>query len=81
MHHRRRHIENILLKRSKIFPVLGVLGPRQVGKSTFLMQQWAPQKQAIYLTFDKQEIAIRAKRAPEQFLIDETLQLASSHPN
>ncbi len=72
MHHRKRHIEKVLLKRSKIFPVLGVLGPRQVGKSTFLMQQWAQQKKANYLTFDRQEIVLRAKSAPEQFLIHET---------
>lgn len=72
MHHRKRHIENVLLKRAKIFPVLGVLGPRQVGKSTFLMQDWARQREANYLTFDKQDVVMRAKRAPEQFLLYET---------
>lgn len=72
MHKRSRHIEKILAKRAKIFPVLGVLGPRQVGKSTFLMDQWATQRNAAYLTFDKQEIALRARRSPEQFLLDET---------
>lgn len=72
MHHRKRHIENILLKRSKIFPVVGLLGPRQVGKSTFLMKQWSGQKKAVYFTFDKQEVAARARRAPEQFLLSET---------
>lgn len=72
MHKRSRHIEKILLKRARIFPVLGVLGPRQVGKSTFLMDQWATQREATYLTFDKQEISLRARRSPEQFLIDET---------
>ncbi len=72
MHTRKRHIEKILLKRSKIFPVLGVLGPRQVGKSTFLMHQWRELKSAIYMTFDKQEVAIRARRSSEQFLLDES---------
>jgi len=72
MHHRHRHVENVLLKRSKMFPVVGVLGPRQVGKSTFLMKQWRELKSATYITFDKQESAIRAKHAPEQLLADES---------
>ncbi|ATN66202.1 ATPase [Coxiella burnetii] len=72
MHHRKRHIEVILSKRAKIFPVLGVLGPRQVGKSTFLMKQWRERKSAVYITFDNQAIAMRAKHSPEQLLLDET---------
>lgn len=35
MHRRNRHIERIMQKRAKMYPVLGVLDPRQVGKSTF----------------------------------------------
>ncbi|WP_304985589.1 AAA family ATPase [Coxiella-like endosymbiont] len=75
MHHRKRHIKRILLKSAKIFPVLGVLGPRQVGKSTFLMKEmkeWSAVLRATYLTFDKQEIALKANRAPEQFLLNES---------
>lgn len=72
MHTRKRHIGHILQKRAKIFPVLGVLGPRQVGKSTFLMNEWRQQKNANYITFDEKEIAERAKRAPAQLLIDES---------
>lgn len=72
MHHRRRHIERVLLKRTKIFPVVGVLGPRQVGKSTFLMNQWRQLKSAAYITFDLQAFASRAKHSPEQLLLDET---------
>lgn len=72
MHHRKRHVEAVLLKRAKIFPVLGVLGPRQVGKSTFLMKQWSLQQHAEYFTFDKQAVIGRARRAPEQFLLTET---------
>ena len=75
MHTRKRHIEKALLKRASIFPVLGVLGPRQVGKSTFLMDQWCQQTNAVYITFDRQEFVIRAKRAPEQLLIDESMNL------
>lgn len=72
MHHRKRHIQNVLLKRAKMFPALGLLGPRQVGKSTFLIQEWCKQKNAVYITFDKQETAQRAKQSPEQLLLDET---------
>ncbi len=72
MHHRHRHIINILSKRAKMFPAIGVLGPRQVGKSTFLMKEWRDQMGAVYLTFDKQEVAQRARNAPEQLLIDES---------
>ena len=72
MHHRQRHIEEILLKRARMFPVLGLLGARQVGKSTFLMDQWCVKKDGTYLTFDKQETAMRAKNAPSQLLTDES---------
>ena len=72
MYKRKRHIEKILEKRAKIFPVLGILGPRQVGKSTFLINQWKQLTSDKYITFDKQEIAMRAKRSPEQLLSDES---------
>lgn len=72
MHHRKRHIEKIMLKRAKMFPAIGVLGPRQVGKSTFLMKQWGIIKKAVYITFDKMEVASRAKSAPEQLLYNES---------
>ena len=52
MHHRKRHIIQMMLKRSKISPVLGLLGARQVGKSTFLRQEWQDAIKAKYLTFD-----------------------------
>ena len=72
MHRRNRHIERIMKKRAKMYPALGVLGPRQVGKSTFLMKQWAELENAVYLTFDKHETALRAKRSPEQLLLSES---------
>ncbi len=72
MHTRKRYIEKVMLKRANMFPVLGVLGPRQVGKSTFLMKQWCQLKEAVYITFDKLETAMRAKHSPEQLLLNET---------
>jgi len=74
MHHRIRHITPILRKRARMFPAIGVLGPRQVGKSTFLMKEWRDEMNAVYLTFDRQEIAHRARRSPEQLLLDESQQ-------
>lgn len=75
MHPRNRHIERILSKRAKMFPVLGVLGPRQVGKSTFLIQQWSQLENANYITFDEKEVVVRAQRSPAQLLLDETQHL------
>lgn len=72
MHLRKRHIIDILQKRAKMYPALGVLGPRQVGKSYFLMKEWREDNKAVYLTFDKQEVAIRARRSPEQLLLAES---------
>jgi predicted AAA+ superfamily ATPase len=72
MHRRKRHIEHILIKRAKMFPVLGILGPRQVGKSTFLIKEWCANEKANYLTFDEKEVVTRAQRAPAQLLMDET---------
>ena len=46
---------------------------RQVGKSTFLMKHWREKHNAEYLTFDKQEVAIRATRSAEQFLLSESV--------
>lgn len=72
MHTRKRHIEDVLAKRAKIFPVLGILGPRQVGKSTFLMKQWCKLLTANYITFDEKEVAMRAQQSPALLLLDET---------
>ncbi|OGQ30615.1 MAG: ATPase [Deltaproteobacteria bacterium RIFCSPLOWO2_02_FULL_50_16] len=69
MHHRKRHILDILSKRAKIFPVVGLVGPRQVGKTTFLMREWKAGTQAQYITLDKSETVKRAKREPENFLL------------
>jgi uncharacterized protein len=69
MHLRERHIQSVLARRAKIFPALGILGPRQVGKTTFLMKQWQKMHRADYVTFDRHETVARAKRAPEEFLL------------
>ena len=72
MHFRQRHIQPILSKRAKIFPVVGLIGPRQVGKTTFLMQEWKTKRSANYVTLDKSDIFGRARREPENFLLSES---------
>lgn len=67
-HSRVRHLFPLLSKRLKLWPVLGVLGPRQVGKSTLLRDQVAPRVGAIYKTMDRKELRDRAMRQPGRFL-------------
>lgn len=75
MHLRKRHIHHLFAKRAKIFPVLGLVGPRQIGKTTFLMQEWKTKLDARYVTLDKSEVVTRAKREPENFLLSESADL------
>ncbi len=72
MHLRKREIAKIFTKKSKIFPVLGLLGPRQVGKSTFLIHEWAHKLNATYITLDSSIELQKAKKSPEDFLIRHT---------
>lgn len=67
-HQRTRHLFPLILKRRKLWPVMGVLGPRQVGKSTLLRDQVASKIGAKYVTFDRKEFRERAERSPEYFL-------------
>lgn len=67
-HPRARHLLPLLSKRLRLWPVLGVLGPRQVGKSTLLRDQVAPRIGAIYKTMDRKELRNRAMRQPGRFL-------------
>lgn len=65
----------MLAKRSKLWPVLGILGPRQVGKSTFLRELWAKKQKANYVTFDRDATRGAAEKAPESFLQTHTQDL------
>ena len=72
MHRRDRHVIEVMKKRAKVFPVVGLLGVRQVGKTTFLNGQWRDVRNARYVTFDRFETARRASRAPEAFILGES---------
>lgn len=78
MHRRARHILAIFKKRARIWPVLGLLGPRQVGKSTFLKEQWSTPHRAEYLTLDRKETREQAERAPEHLLRSQTENLTKN---
>jgi predicted AAA+ superfamily ATPase len=67
-HRRSRHIYSSLAKRQKLWPILGVLGPRQVGKSTLLRDQLCVEQHAPYVSFDVRDTKSRAERQPDYFL-------------
>jgi predicted AAA+ superfamily ATPase len=61
-----RLIEHNLLKFLKIFPVVGLTGPRQSGKSTLLKHQLGNLYR--YVTFDNQSIVDAFYADPDQFM-------------
>ncbi len=61
-----RQIETTLKESIKEFPVIAVMGPRQVGKSTLLKQLF--QKKYKYITFDDLSIRSQAQKEPALFL-------------
>lgn len=68
----KRAAEDTLLRISKMFPVLLLTGPRQVGKTT-LLQRLAEMQRGIgierkYVTLDDPDVRYLAKRDPALFL-------------
>lgn len=61
-----RHIETILQEAVTQFPVVALLGPRQVGKSTLLQQLFKDSHR--YLSFDDLSLRLEAKSDPALFL-------------
>jgi len=61
-----RAIENTVRSISETFPVLLVTGPRQVGKTTLLMQLAGPDRR--YVTLDDPDVRRIAKTDPALFL-------------
>jgi uncharacterized protein len=67
-HRRARSLKNSFQRQLKIWPVVGLLGPRQCGKSTFLRELvWKPESFS-YETLDHKAVRDRALQSPELFL-------------
>lgn len=62
----RRIAKDALLRLAAQFPIIGITGPRQSGKST-LAKMTFPNKK--YLTFDDKELREMAKSNPKDFLL------------
>ena len=68
----KRAVEDTIAQVSKMFPVLLVTGPRQVGKTTLLQRMAeAQQSEGIerkYVTLDDPDVRYLAKHDPALFL-------------
>lgn len=67
-HERDRHAFDLILKRHRFWPVLGVLGARQTGKSTLFREQIAKKVGAQYATLDQKDLREEATKHPTLFL-------------
>ncbi len=66
-HQRKREILPILLKRLKLWPVVGLVGARQTGKSVLLRDLLLPKIDGKYITLDSLTERARAQNTPEAF--------------
>lgn len=67
-HDRNRPLVDIILKRMGLWPVCGVVGIRQSGKTVLLSQMLGPKLQATYVTLDSLKTRRSAERSPEAFV-------------
>ena len=61
-----RVLETTLKKYLKIFPIVGITGPRQSGKSTMLKHMFTASY--TYVTFDDPKIVAQFQDDPDKFL-------------
>ena len=62
----KRACEDTVINTSKMFPILLVTGPRQVGKTTMLLQ--IKEKERKYVTLDDPDVRLLAKKDPGLFM-------------
>ncbi len=67
-HQRIRHFLELLEKRLTLFPIVGVLGARQTGKSTLLRDLLPGKRSTTYITLDRDEVKVQAARQPSLFV-------------
>lgn len=67
-HERARQVLGLILKRYQFWPVLGLLGARQTGKSTLFRDQVVKNVRAKYLTLDQKDLREQANKHPTLFL-------------
>ncbi len=67
-HSRKRAILPLIEKRLKLFPVVGLLGARQTGKSTTLREQLSQLRKIKYISLDRDEELRLAQSQPTLFL-------------
>jgi predicted AAA+ superfamily ATPase len=67
-HQRKRALLALISKRLRLFPVVGVLGARQTGKSTLLRELLPATRKVRYVTLDREENRQQAIRSPTLFV-------------
>lgn len=66
-HQRSRDILTILLKRIRLWPVIGLIGARQTGKSVLLRELFQPEVRERYVSLDAKVQRDRAQSSPDAF--------------
>jgi uncharacterized protein len=72
-HQRPRKITEIILKKMRLWPVCGIVGMRQCGKTVLLSQIIAPKISASYVTLDSIRLRKTAIQNPESFVTQSPL--------
>jgi predicted AAA+ superfamily ATPase len=67
-HQRPRHLLSLLDQRLRHFPIVGVLGARQTGKSTLIRELLGRKRSLEYITLDREEDRAEAIRSPSLFV-------------
>jgi len=65
---RPRQLLTLLDQRLKHFPIVGVLGARQTGKSTLIREMLARKRTLESITLDREEDRAQAIRSPSLFV-------------
>ncbi len=77
MHLRNRHIIDQITKKKRAFPLVGILGARQVGKSTLLRELIGKKGAIPYFTLDRPEVLMQLRSRTEDFILTETADFQS----